>query len=133
MGGALSGDKFVHAFYENPGFGKEWISLDLVGAQSNRSAIGAVIHLIVEEGAGQRNIYKHVNSGGSFGANPFRQAIGLGDARTIKSLGVHWPTSGVTQIFEGIEPNRFYRVTEGKKELESLHLKKFAFGSNQEN
>jgi hypothetical protein len=126
MGGALAGDKFVDAFYENPGFGQKWISLEVVGNKSNRSAIGARIHVTVVESGSQRSIYKHVNSGGSFGANPLRQAIGLGDAERIVSVEVTWPTTGEKQVFDDVEPNRSYRVTEGVAELEPVDRPPFA-------
>jgi hypothetical protein len=133
MGGALKGDKFVNAFYENPGFGRNWISLDLVGHKSNRSAIGAVIHLVVSEDGRERSIYKHVNSGGSFGANPLRQAIGVGSAASILSLSVHWPTTQSTQVFEDVRPNRFYRVTEGRNALDELNMQRIELDAEPAN
>jgi hypothetical protein len=127
MGGALAGDAFVDAFYENPGFGRKWISLELVGTKSNRSAIGARMHVTIVEGGSQRSIYKHVNSGGSFGANPLRQAIGLGNAEQIESVEISWPTTGATQVFEEVESNRFYRVTEGQDRIEVIQRPPFSF------
>ncbi|NIS35357.1 MAG: hypothetical protein GWN07_32020, partial [Actinobacteria bacterium] len=47
----------------------------------------------------RRTIYRRVNSGGSFGGNPFTQEIGLGSAATIERLDIYWPTSGLTQSF----------------------------------
>jgi hypothetical protein len=133
MGGALQGDKFVNALFENPGFGRNWISLDLVGDKSNRSAIGAVIHLIVSEDGHERSIYKHVNSGGSFGANPLRQAIGVGSASSITSLTIHWPASQTTQVFTDVQPNRFYRVTEGRDVLDELSRRLISFPAGRAN
>src|SRR6185295_15241272 len=67
MGGAVPGDKAADVFYLNPGFGNHWLKLKLVGVRSNRSAIGARIHLEVDEDGTRRSIWKHVSSGGSFG------------------------------------------------------------------
>ena len=51
MGGAYPGDGFADVLFENPGFGNHWIAVKLVGARSNRSAIGARIRVeIVERG-----------------------------------------------------------------------------------
>lgn len=131
MGGAFAGDKFVDAFYENPGFGNQWICLELVGTRSNRSAIGARIEVTVRRGGAERTIYKYVNSGGSFGANPLRQTIGLGDASSITKLSVVWPTSQTAQNFADVQPDRFYRITEGSDQLEELDRKAFRFRAEQ--
>ena len=92
MGGAYRGDVFQNALYENPGFGHHWITIRLVGRQSNRCAIGARIHLRVAEDGQPRSIYRHVNSGGTFGCNPLRQTIGVGKASRIDKLEIYWPT-----------------------------------------
>ena len=126
MGGAYLGDKFGNALYRNPGFGNRWITIQLVGTQSNRSGIGARIHVVVSEGAETRSIYKHVNSGGSFGANPLRQYIGLGNADKIERLEIYWPTSDTTQIFHNVPMDRFIRIQENADQYKILKLKSFS-------
>lgn len=116
MGGAAPGDKFSDALFLNPGFGNHHVTLRLVGHTSNRSAIGARIHVRVRAGETTRSIYRHVNSGASFGASPLRQHIGLGLAESIESVEVHWPTSGTTQTFSDLELDRAYRIDEGSEE-----------------
>ena len=93
-------DRVGNALYENPGLGNHWLTVKLEGVRSNRSAIGARIHVVlVDEDGAERSIYRHVNSGGSFGGNPLRQTIGLGASSRIERLEVFWPTTGVTQTF----------------------------------
>jgi hypothetical protein len=53
--------------------------------------------------------------------------IGLGQATAIKSLEVFWPTTDKTQLFEDVEPQRLYRVTEGNDRLEELAHRSFSF------
>ena len=113
MGGALAGDRFHNSLYQNPGFGNRWVKVELTGVRSNRSAIGARIRVQVLEEGKSRSIYKHVNSGGSFGANPLEQTIGLGKAESIELLEVYWPTSDVTQSFEDVPMERSIHVREG--------------------
>ena len=72
-------------------FGNHWLTLKLVGVRSNRSAIGARIRAEIDENGVRRSVYKHVNSGGTFGANPLRQTIGLGKASIVRILEVFWP------------------------------------------
>lgn len=128
MGGAYPGDKYYDALYENPGFGKNWITVQLVGTKSNRSGIGARIRVDLDEAGVSRSIYKYVDSGGSFGANPLRQSIGLGDAGSIKRLDIFWPTTGKTQVLEGIGVNQWIRVVEGEAGFSVVKLKAFKLG-----
>ena len=113
MGGAYTDDKAFSALYENPGNSNHWITLQLEGVRSNRSAIGARITVKVEAGAGLRLIRRTVGSGGSFGASPLRQEIGLGDAHRIESVEVLWPATGQTQKIEGLRVDHTYRLREG--------------------
>jgi len=102
MGGGLRGDLARNVLYENPGFGNRWIGIHLVGRESNRSALGARIRVTIQDEEGSRSIYRHVGSGGSFGANPLRETIGLGNAERIELVTVHWPTSNRTQVLRSI-------------------------------
>ena len=112
LGGAFPGDTAANALFQNPGFNNHWICIRLVGSESNRSAIGARLCLRVEDGGGERAIYRWVGSGGSFGANPLRQEIGLGQAAVVTELEVYWPTSGVTQRFESVPADQTVEITE---------------------
>lgn len=117
MGGAYLGDRYYNAYFENPGFGNNWISIKLVGTKTNRCAIGARIHIQIEENGKTRSIYRHVNSGGTFGGNPFQQNIGLGKAGEIKLLEVEWPVSGTTQSFHEVQVNQFISIIEGANSI----------------
>ena len=99
-----------------------------MGTRSNRSAIGARIRVEVEEEGKDRTIFKTVNSGGTFGANPLRQTIGLGRASKIGRLEVFWPTSGETQVFQDVPVDRFIRSVEGERRYQRLTLPKFILG-----
>ena len=131
MGGAFPGDRFGNALYENPGFGNHWITVKLEGVRSNRSAIGARIRAVVvgEEAGVRRSIYRHVNSGGSFGGNPLRQTIGLGKASRIERLEVFWPTTGITQTFADLPVDRVIHIVEGEEAYSTLGLRTLTLGS----
>ncbi|MGB4707349.1 MAG: FG-GAP-like repeat-containing protein [Fuerstiella sp.] len=126
LGGAYAGDKFSDALFANPGFGNNFITLNLKGIISNRCAIGAKIAITVSEDGKPRTIRKEVTSGSSFGANPLRQTIGLGTASNIQRVEVYWPTSDTKQAFTRIAANRAYEITEGKDSLTSLKPLQFA-------
>ena len=74
-------------------------------------------------------MYRHVNSGGSFGGNPLRQEIGLGNATKIELLEIHWPTSGTTQQFRDLELDQMLEITEGSDDFRRLPTSRMVFGS----
>ena len=114
-GGAYPGDAFGDVLFRNPGFENNWIAVRAVGQQSNRSAIGARIRVSIRTPNGARNIYRRVNSGGSFGANPLQQHIGIGNATSIEEVEIYWPTSGITQVINNPEINNRLIVKEPEK------------------
>ena len=121
MGGAVPGDAHAFRFYENSGNRNDWISLHLVGVKSNRSAIGARIKVTVENrGQPRRFIYRTVGSGGSFGASPLTQHIGLGPAAHILNLEVWWPASNTRQEFADVAPDHFLEIKEFAKTFTTL-------------
>lgn len=127
VGGWLAGDAFGNALFENPGFGHHFVVLKLRGTRSNRAAIGAAIKLEIIENGVPRSIYRWVGSGGSFGANPLRQHIGVGDATKVERIEIYWPTTGDRQIFEDVAVDRFYEITEGSSDLRVLEYRSFKF------
>jgi len=61
MGGAVEGDIFANALFENPAKKDEnaWITIELEGRTANRSAIGARIEIIVRQIDGQNRKIMH--------------------------------------------------------------------------
>lgn len=131
MGGAFPGDRFHDALYENPGLGNHWITLRLTGTKSNRSAIGARICATVSEAGKSRKIYRYVTSGGSFGASPLRQTVGLGAAGPSVKLEVYWPTSDTTQDFVDVGVDGHYEVIEGMPDLVPMKVNRFKLGGDK--
>jgi hypothetical protein len=113
IGGATPGDSHPLRLFENPGHGNDWINLRLIGVKTNRAAVGARIKLTVEnDGRETRSIYRSVGSGGSFGASPLEQHIGLGRSARIIGLEVWWPVSHTRQRFAGLGKNQSVEITE---------------------
>ena len=127
VGGAFQGDFYRNALFENPGHSNHWVTLKLEGKQSNAVGIGARIKVIIEENGKERAIHRTVSTGGSFGANPLRQHIGLGKAQTVKRLEVNWPVTGKTQVFTNAAVGRFYAVREDSSRLRTQELKPYRF------
>ena len=119
-GGATRGDAHAFRLFENPGHGNDWLKLELVGAKSNRDGIGARIIVGVENAGRRRTIHRTVNSGGSFGASPLQQHVGLGrDARNV-TVDVWWPASNTRQRFTGITRNTVIQVREDANTIRTL-------------
>ena len=121
MGGAYSGDVYQNVLLENPGHGNHWITLRFRGVRSNRLAIGARVHVLVEDEDGaSRHIHRVVGTGGSFGSSSLQLEIGLGRARHIARLEVRWPATGELSIFENVPLDRVFQVSEDSPELEPV-------------
>lgn len=134
VGGATLGDSHALRVFENPGHGNDWISLKLVGVKTNRAAIGARIKVSVEnKGQGIRSIYRTVGSGGSFGASPLQQHIGLGKDAKIVDLEVWWPTSNSRQHFSNVGKNQFLEIKEVSEEYAKLDRKPYRLGGAKRN
>jgi hypothetical protein len=127
VGGAYSGDTARDVLFENPGHGNHWITLQLEGTPANRSAIGARIKVVVQTAQGRRSIYKAVSSGGSFGASPLRQELGLGQAQRIESVEITWPGTKQPQTMQGLAMDRFYRIRQGETATAPWLLKQLKF------
>ncbi len=101
IGGAVEGDVGRNVLFENPGHGNRWLTVRLEGVESNRSAIGARLAVTIETDAGLRTVHSTVGSDGGFGGSSLQQEIGLGQARSIRSLVVLWP-SGRRDTYESL-------------------------------
>jgi enediyne biosynthesis protein E4 len=86
-----------------------FINFKLVGARSNRDAIGARLKLTA---AGVTQIAE-VEAGGSYlSQSDVRVNFGLGPARRVERVEVAWP-SGLRQVFRNLQSDKFYRIVEG--------------------
>jgi hypothetical protein len=122
-GGATPGDMASNLLFQNPGHGNHWLNVRLIGVTTNRSALGARIHLQVREDDGSRSLrslHRVVTSGSSFGGNPLATTIGLGRARGIATLTVHWPASKTEQVFHDIPMDRAIEISEAETSYRTL-------------
>ncbi|MCB1229654.1 MAG: CRTAC1 family protein [Verrucomicrobiae bacterium] len=121
MGGAVPGDPYYDALFENPGFpGTHWLQVRLKGTHCNRSGIGSRVRAVIAENGEERSVYAWINSGGSFGSNPLMAHLGLGAATQIKRLEIFWPVTGETQSLESVPVDQRIVITEGSPDYESF-------------
>ena len=128
IGGAVPSDAHAMRVFENPGSTNDWINLRLVGVKTNRSAVGAQIHITVQDGnSPPRSIYRTVGQTSSFGANPVEQHIGLGPNAHDLAVDITWPTSGSHQHFQ-VAKNQFFEVKEFAAAATPLERHAFRLG-----
>lgn len=51
----------------------------------------------------------------------------MGNATSIKSVEVAWPSSSPKQVFTGLELDRIFHLTEGNPMARVVHLKTLRF------
>lgn len=128
MGGAYTGDAYQNSLYLNPGQNNNgWINISLEGAKCNRAAIGARVKVTFKENGITRAVCRDVNSGGSFGANPLLQHIGIGNAAIIESIEIKWPVSNALQVLKNIRPRQTIKIKEGNNAFETIKTNKVDF------
>ncbi|HEX5151948.1 MAG TPA: CRTAC1 family protein [Parafilimonas sp.] len=132
MGGAYRGDAYQNSLYINPGQNNNrWINISLEGVTCNRAAIGARIKVTFKENGMERSVYHDVNSGGSFGANPLMQHIGIGQATSVDSIEIKWPLSNMVQVFKQVKPGINIHIKEGVNSYTTKSLAKCDFLSEE--
>ncbi len=92
---------------ESPG-GNHWIEFALEGTKSNRDGIGARIK-VVSGGSAQYNHVCFAAGYASSSAGPIH--FGLGAAKTVDSVEIHWP-SGIVQELKNVAADRIVKVRE---------------------
>jgi len=72
-----------------------------------------------------------VGSGGSFGASPLEQHIGLGKSASISEIEIWWPVSNTRQVFTNVGKNQFLEIKELAKDYAVLQRKQFVLGGSK--
>jgi hypothetical protein len=87
-----------------------WLTVRLVGTKSNRSGIGAVVH--VESEVGRQS--QRVHSGSSYcSQSELALTFGLGQQKDAARITVEWP-SGQSQTFTNVPADRFVNIDESR-------------------
>jgi hypothetical protein len=85
-----------------------WITLQLEGVKSSRSAIGAKVRVVT----GKRSQIGEVRSGGSYlSQSDLRLHFGLGTAGKVDQVVIDWP-SGIQQTVTGLSAGKIHTIRE---------------------
>jgi hypothetical protein len=92
--------------------GNNWLGIKLEGVRCNRDGIGAKIYWT----AGGRRRFRLKNNGGSYlSSHDPREVLGIGTARKIDALEIHWPApSKQIDKISTLPVDRYVRLIEGK-------------------
>ena len=89
---------------------QNWIKLKLIGAQCNRTAIGARARVVT----GKHSQIDEVHSGTSvMSQSDLRLHFGLGKAETVDLIEVKWPTTQKVEHFTQVKANQILTIREG--------------------
>ena len=114
VGGAVPGDRAHNLLFRNPGHGRHWLAVKLVGRRTNRAGLGARIRADFTTASGsRRSVFRQVGAAASYGGSSLVEHIGLGDAATVDVLTVTWPVSRASQTFRRIPADRTIEIAEG--------------------
>jgi len=99
--------------HNSGGNGNHFLNFKLIGARSNRDAMGARIRIT----AGGLSQIREIAGGGSYlSQSDLRAHFGLGKPTKADSVEVRWP-SGQRQVFHDVGADKFYLIEEGREQL----------------
>ncbi|MFH1574646.1 MAG: CRTAC1 family protein [Acidobacteriota bacterium] len=101
-------DESPSLFWNTPGAERKFLSLKLVGARSNRAAVGTRVRLRTADVWQTREVI----SGGSYlSQSDLRLHFGLGAAAQADEIVIRWP-SGQTSRMSAVSANQFLTIRE---------------------
>jgi hypothetical protein len=124
---ANSGAGARNFFYRNNGNTNHWLKVKLVGTVSNRSAIGAKVRVLATIRGQTMWQMREVSIGSGVGNNELNPHFGLGDATTVETVRIEWP-SGAVQELKNVPVGQFLTVTEPAR-LETIGAGQFRIRS----
>ena len=112
--GDLNNDGFLDVYTSgavrmNNGNDNNWLKLNLLGDESNRNGIGAIIKIEGDFGTQIRNVRSGEGFNNMHTLNPH---FGLGSTTSIETLTIQWP-SGAVDTYQDMDVNQTLFAEEG--------------------
>lgn len=105
--------------------GNHWLKLNLVGMQSNKTAIGARVEIFAGGKAYSRQV---LPSSGLSGQSSYIVHTGLASAAKADSVVIHWP-SGIVQRLHDVNANQQLTIIEGLTTPPTIAASNFVFSN----
>jgi len=105
-------DRHGVLFHNDSASGNHWLKVRLQGTKSNRDAFGTKLKLVAGD---KTQIREHVSGEGYFSSNAQEVHFGLGEATTIDTLTITWPT-GKSQTLSNVQVDQTLELVEPHNE-----------------
>jgi len=109
--GANGGGEVSDYLYRNNGNSNSWLTVKCVGTVSNRSAIGAKVRAKATINGKSIWQLREINTGGGWTQNPLETHFGLGNAASVETLRIEWP-SGTVQEMSNVKAKQLLTIIE---------------------
>ena len=101
-------DGSLHVLHNASPAQNHWLTLELIGHQSNRDAIGAELKVVTAKGSQWATV---TTTGSYLSSSDKRVHFGLGSESVAERIEIHWP-SGIRQILKGVRGDQIMQVQE---------------------
>jgi enediyne biosynthesis protein E4 len=101
-------DGGLHVLHNSTQTQNHWLTLELVGGQSNRDAIGAEVKVVTAKGPQWATV---TTASSYLSSSDKRVHFGLGSEKVARTIEIRWP-SGIRQTLKDIRGDQILRVQE---------------------
>ena len=101
-------DGSIHVLHNSTQTQNHWLTLELVGHQSNRDAIGAEVKVVTAKGSQWATV---TTAGSYLSSSDKRVHFGLGSEAVSRTIDIRWP-SGIRQTLRDIRGDQILQVQE---------------------
>lgn len=101
-------DGGLHVLHNSTQTQNHWLTLELVGHQSNRDAIGAEVKVVTAKGSQWATV---TTAGSYLSSSDKRVHFGLGSEAVSRTIDIRWP-SGIRQTLRDIRGDQILQVQE---------------------
>jgi hypothetical protein len=98
----------AHVLHNDTSTQNHWLTLKLIGHESNRDAIGAEITIVTPDG---QQLATVTTAGSYLSSSDKRVHFGLGNNATVKRIDIRWP-SGIRQTLTNVPGDRIVEIAE---------------------
>jgi hypothetical protein len=100
--------------YQNDGNSNHWIKIRCIGTVSNTTALGTVVRVkAVINGSPVWQMRQISGQTGYASQNPLNAHFGLGDATSVDSIRIEWP-SGIEEVYTNVLADKYMICTENQ-------------------
>ncbi len=109
---AVARNGYNSILYKNIPNGNNWVAIRLLSTTTNASSIGARVSIKANiDGMDKWQMMELASSNGLRAQNSFILHFGLGNAQTIDSIEISWPSGTVCQ-FSNLDVNKLIKISE---------------------